>query len=333
MRRSRRSPLLALVALLVPMSCSDDGKSSASGAMADLISRTPADAVEGEFTRIVLMDLDAATKLSGVARPDADASSDERTDWLQAVLGFDDDSDVAVLFPQLTERYIGDELRDKFGWTQEDVARFVEVQAVPDRFTILDTKGVTTADLDGALGQPDSDDVWASGEGDDETFVALDDATVVMSPTAGLLDDWRDAKDLLDKDDSMASMAEALDDKGVYGAMIIPEAPHAKADSSDDVERLPDFDSLAFGLAVDAGKPTAVLVYHYGSEAEAKDAVEQTRTVLTEKSDGGSRMPDLLTDVEVKADGSNVVAVGALTDKPFDLWNLQNNFDIAFAAS
>jgi hypothetical protein len=324
-RRHRALPLFALVPLALVACSGDDsggGDDGSGDVMQTLIGRIPSAAIEAEGTWIVTTDYDAASELAGLERPDPDADDDELTEWLMAVTGVGDEAVVATLDPRvLRARLVGD-AGEQYGWSVGDVSSFAEASGPGELFLIVDTDSVSTDDLDAAL-EPQSDGRWETPDSDDPLITALD-GNLVVSTSEELVDDWADQTDPLSDNERVMSIAEALDANGAYSAIVAEYALHPFQDVPEDAELMSGFDGFGVGLTVVDGAPAAVLVYHYPSEDEASDAVEQTRTVLTEGTMLTTRgtADEYFDDVEVSADGQTVVATATFLGRPMAIWNM-----------
>ena len=324
----RRLHTLSLVALvpLALLACSDDdsggGGDGSGDVMQTLVGPIPSAAVATDGAWIIANDYDAASELAGLDRPDPDADDDELTEWLIAMAGVEEDGVVATLDPRLLqERLVGDE-GERYGWSVGDVSSFAEASGPGELFLIVDTDSVASDDLDAAL-DPQSDGRWTTPDSDDPLFAALD-GNLVVSTSEELVDDWADQNDPLSDNEKVMSIAEALDANDAYSAIVAEYALQPFQDVPEDAELMSGFDGFGVGLTVVDGEPTAVLVYHYPSEDEASDAVDQTRTVLTEGTMLTTRgaADEYFDDVEVGSDGQVVVATATFLERPMAIWNM-----------
>ena len=317
--------MLALVPLALVACSGDDsdgGGENSGEAMQTLIGSIPSAAIASEGASIIATDYDAASELAGLERPDPDADGDELTDWLMAVAGVEDEAVTAALDPKVLQGQLVGDAGEQYGWSVGDVSSFAEASAPGDLFLIIDTDIVATDDLDAAL-EPQSDGRWKTPDSDDPLVTALD-GNLVVSTSEELVDDWADENDPLSGDEKVMSIAAALDANGAYSAIVSEFVVQPFQDVPEGAELMSGFDGFGVGLTVVDGDPVAVLVYHYPSEDEASDAVEQTRTVLTEGTMLTTRgaADEYFGDVEVRADGQVVVATATLLERPMAIWNM-----------
>ena len=314
--------LLALGTLAAAGCSSDggDGGAGGGGTITDLVEQVPADAIDDEATWIAVSDLDAASTLGDIERPDGD--DDAVHAWLGPVSGLGDDTEVAALLPQiwqLSGAQGNDAMRERFGWTIGDITRFVEIRS-RQAFLIAEATELTNDDLAEVLTATDDDDEIYMSDGDGSSwFSTIDDGRLAFAPSADEISDWRDDPETLADDEDLLALARSLDEHDAYAAIIVPEAFTGFDVHGPTVGR---FDSLALGLTVEDGRAVAILAYRYGSDDEADDAVESTESVFADE-----RLDDLFTDVEVERDGGNVVVTATVTDQPSTFWSLLARID------
>src|SRR5690606_17207469 len=93
---------------------------------------------------VTVGDLDAATELAGVERPQGIDDVDAVADWLMELTGLADDPVVYVpLADGLNHLTIGsiDEIDAELGWTVVDVSTYAEVVVAPSRFLVVTGDG------------------------------------------------------------------------------------------------------------------------------------------------------------------------------------------------
>ena len=287
--------------------------------------------------QIAYSDLDAATELSDLERPDSIGDTDTLVDWAQrisVVVSTEDDSPtIAAIMPEATNPTmllsIG-EFRDEVGWSLLDVGAFIEFQQPPLRFTVIDGS-IDAADIDNAVGTVD-DGIWSVGEGDDFA-IDLDGQTAArplgaplrMAQHGGLfavassrpsVESWLAAEPSLADNDALVGVAEQLDDAGAYTAYLLDDAPGTETNP---------YDAIGVGQSVDDDGPLGLFVYHYADEATANDAAD-TVTGLFEGQSDQTRVPwsDVFSSFDVVADGDAVVVRVRFADErpPGVLWQI-----------
>lgn len=357
---------LAGAALVGVAACGGDDSSSSSGgySVADGLEQLPESTLEDGYL-IQTADLDRASELAGLARPDPDADADDLADWAIQITGFRGDGDdvaiVAAVLPQAAnpqQLYDVDDFRDEAGWSIAEVDSYIEVNLPPDRFTVLEGEFDTDA-LDDALGDAD-DGIWSLGDGDDydiditersparplgETLrIAEQDGHLAVSKSTDQIEDWLEGDgDTAADDDDLRAVGEALDDQDVYSAMILdgedltvggPGLTPEQLDEIDDLA-LDEFEALGVGLTMEDDEPRAVFVYQYDDEAAAEDAAEQLEDIFEDGTSLRTATPisDYFTDVEITVDGSTVTAVAEFArDSPAArIWNFAFSRDLITA--
>jgi hypothetical protein len=313
---------------------------SVAGALAELPGQ-----LGREDLQIVTGDLEQATEAAGLERPTDLTDADAMARWLgplQAQLIHSDatDDDVAafVPFPEVfgLPRDV-EELDAVLGWSVLDAAWFVEHNAPPTRFSI-----VTGAFDDDTLAEdliPTGDDVVSTGEGDDlETALdgrsavdnlgrpvrlAYDDGRIASSLTTPLVREWLDgADDTLADDPELRAVAEALDDGGVYAALLLRPISRSSFDaagglmSAEDLEAIESmvlptpFHTVAIGWATDEDGMVMTVVYQHDAEG---DAAANTAALGAIFGSGrsmvtGQELQEFYDLVEVEHDGTLAVA-------------------------
>ena len=279
---------------------SDDGEASTSNGFADGYSVTAAlaelpYAEPRGRTQVIVMtgDLEKATALAGVERPDLD---DPRQvgEWLRALNG-----DVtlpaaeSVGLNSVNQRSSGTTL----GYTAADVRFFTELRDSLDRFSVqtLHEDAEVSEDL------PTTDGLRTTGEGepgslnkDPASFaqfpmvnvLATKGDQVAFSTEASQIEDSRagTGRRLL-RDEKLADLAEVLDRRSVYGAYLVEGSfdqfrGHPPDDAIDQT-----FDAVAIGLDLDDEVPVVHVAYWFEQDAEAAvDQVEQAWKGLSRRT-------------------------------------------------
>lgn len=371
MRPSRPVSRRSLVAVLTGATlfgfaaCGGDDSSGSSGSsdgfsvvggLAQLPESTLADGYI-----IQTADLAAASELAGLDRPDPDADFDEASDWLLHIDGVlprgEEPAIVSGLLPEAANRqYLQqiDEFRDEVGWSVLDVDHYVEVYLAPDRFTVMSGEFDRKA-LDRALGDPDGG-IWSIG-GDEDYKVSIadrsaarplgealrfaeQDGRLAVSKSTPQIEDWIEGGDTVADHDDVRAVAQALDDQGVYSALILDGdrlvaggeglTPEQQEEIED--QALDPFAVLGVGLTLDDGQPRAVFVYQYRSEQAAADAADGIEAAFEDGVSFQIRAPisDFFEHPEVTVDGSTVtVVVDLADDRPAGrVWSFAGSRDI-----
>lgn len=355
--RLSAAPLLIGATLLAACG-SDDASDTTEGAwIAPMLAEIPSSAnADPTSVMIVAGDLNRATDAAGLARPDADANTDEFLDWLRPVTGIpldDAPATVSMLLPEAaspTRLAANDAIRDELGWSLAEVDTFIELNEAPNRFTAI-RGDVTAADLDGAIGEAD-DGIWHLG-GDDLSVdvtaisearplgeslrMAFEDDVLVVSRTTPDVRGWLDDEPSMADREELAVIAGALDAAEVYSAMMmvhdssplaalgVSATPEQLEEFLGDTQLIDPFVAFGAGLSVVDDEPTGTIVYAFATDDAAADAVDTIDDVLTDGASIMSRRPlnEMFEVREVRADGSVVVATIAFRDaNPGLLWDM-----------
>jgi hypothetical protein len=279
--------------------------------------------------QLVAGDLDRASEAAGVERP-TEPDVDAVIDWVGPLTGLarDGDASTAVLLPEVVGlNYLSmlDEFDDEVGWSLVDVHSFVELQQPPQFVSVLSGE-FDEAAIDAAQGDRE-DEIWSLGGEDFEVDVEersaarplggsmrtalVDDRLVVARSTAPVRAAADGADDTLADDESLTAVAEALDARDVFGALLVSVDPGRGGGDG-----LAPFDTLGVGSAADDDGPLVVIAYAHGDEDAATTNEEQLRTLFT---DGASAVTnrswsDLLVLEDVSRDGSTVTVTLRLAD-------------------
>lgn len=357
MNRSRCISLALLVVSALAIAACDSGDgddgSKKGYSIRGLLAEIPVAAFDDESgqLQIVTGDLDLATEEAGLERPaaDSDPGSDELLDeWLLPLTGVPRDGfedKMGTLLPTAASPDRLDdngEIAEEFGWSLLDVHSFLELQNPPETFTVL-AADVTAEDLTDAIGDAD-DDIWRLGGDDFQTNLdeisaarplgqsvrmALRDGLLAVSRSTPPVEDWlADDGDTLADDEALAAVAGALDDAGVYTAMLVeadlsfetsygslPAEQLAQLRAEGDL--IQPFDALGVGLAVDDDdKAVATFVYHHADADTAEANAEIVENVFSAGTSFVSRRPlkEMFEVQDVKVDGDVVVATLGFRD-------------------
>lgn len=336
MRRVGGMSVLAAVAVALSACGGGDGEFSVSGAL----ERLP-DPGRSVPVLVSVGDLETAAQHLGIDRDAADDDGTRLSLRLSASLN-DGDGDVFVPFPGHIRDF--PELAEELGWGYDDVAAYAELAPMdggpptfiaafePREGALLGTDAMT----DEGAG------VFKIGEGEEGRYdfanttplrplgapwyAAVDDDWTYVADRVAMVDAARDGPDSLGDDEVLATIAELLDDRDAYAAVLIARHSFAleyrppltsdidqameylEQQRADAIER--PFASVGMGWAFDDGTPVTVIVYDFGSESAAQSSVEDVRHVWTEgQLTTGRAVSQLATVRSVEADGSALVLV------------------------
>lgn len=301
---------------------------SVRGALAEL----PESAV-GERPMVLVGDLVRATELLGTDRPEDAAGASE---WLSSLTGVPrgngEAPGVFVPLPQLLHQTSPEEMQDLAGWSALDVDSFAAVEEAPTSFVVV-SGGFGDDALDGL---PEvGDGVVTDVEADDHAFdpqadalsrigaptrMAQDGDRIVASSVTALAEEWLGGVESLADDDRYAGLADALDDREVYSAVLLPSAeatpnllgaaPESAVEEFEkSLDALPDapFDLVAVGWH--DGDSDATIGYRFGSEEDAEASVEALEELYASGTSTSTGQPysELVEAVEVSTDGPVVL--------------------------
>jgi hypothetical protein len=302
-----------------------------------MLGQLPASLADGdELVQIAYTDLDAATELSGLERPDSPSDTDALVDWAQGltvIVPTDGEPAMAAILPEAVNPSMvlkADEFRDEVGWSLLDIGAFIEFQQPPQVFTVIDGD-IDPADIDAAAGAA-TDDIWSVGDGDDfeQDIAALTPARPLGAPLRmaqhdGLLavsrstppvKAWLADEPSLADDSALTAVAGQLDDADAYAAYLVDADPSTHSNP---------FDALGLGVALDGDGPLGLFVYHYADEAAATDAAAAVTALFEGRSDR-TQAPwsDVFSSWDVAAAGDVVVARVRFADErpPNVLWQI-----------
>ncbi|SJM45827.1 hypothetical protein CZ771_00520 [Actinomycetales bacterium JB111] len=342
MTRSTTTPLrasgaaAALATALILTACGDDdlaGEFSMTGALAEI----PADA-SPDGGLVMAADLRAACEANGCDWPE-DADDDPAVgEWLGTMSGIPQPGvptppPVVVALPGIigSQSSLPAELADQLGFSALDVDTFAAVEAAPQSFTVVTGEGI--ADLlsddlvetgDGIVSTSDADDLATDMDNSSPAdplgravHLAGDGDRIAVSLQTPLVEAWIDGPEAtLADDESLASIAHALDDAGVVSAVLDTSGTRP----------------VGVGWAVDDDQGSVgTIAFAYGSESEAESAVDELETLFTEGTDEfGRPLAERYALEGVATDGSvAVVTVGLEVPTVLlrDLTSRQTPFD------
>jgi hypothetical protein len=351
---TRRSlPLGIAVLVLIVAACSDDsGSEESRGSAGDstvssALGQLPGSA-DVDSSLVYAADLERAMGAGDIERPD-DTAADDVFPWTAALTGAGTAEEPARVFVPLPDLLRPDatdpaEMDELAGWSVLDVDTFVAQTTPPETMTVV------SGDLDLSDDLPEVEDgIVTDVEGEDNepdlesgglnrlgipTRMAEDGDWVAASSSTDLIRDWVDEEEsLADANGDYADLAEALDQEGVYSAVLSGVAggldasvvlggqldPEEAEEQLREVqESLPDdpFDAVGIGWADDGGEPLVVTAYHFGSADAAESATEPLRELYESGTSVRTRAPysDYFEVQDVAAEGEVVVVTSHLPD-------------------
>ena len=166
------------------------------------------------------------------------------------------------------------------------------------------------------------------------TRMAEDGDWVAASSSTDLLRDWLgDNESLADANGDYADLAEALDDEGVYSAVLsevtggldpsVVLGGRLDPEEAEELLRevqgsLPEdpFDAVGIGWADDGGEPLVVTAYHFGSADAAESATEPLSELYEAGTSVRTRAPynEYFEVRDVEAEGEVVVVTSHVPD-------------------
>jgi hypothetical protein len=351
--RARRPLALAasLAAALAVTACASEsdggggGGGAGGGGVSGHVGLLPA--ADGDDPVLVTYaDLTRAAEIAGVERPDDPADTDAVADYISTITGlrFEEGETpaVAALVPEVaqTDRAAQlEEFVEDVGWSILQVDTFAERNTPPDRVAVL-TGDFDGDQLDEALddagdgvrvaGNPqggiDPRNTTAARPIGETLWLALDDDRLTIAANKDDMEPARDAgggEGTLAGDETVATLAGALDDHDVYSAMLEVDeaylsdfadrvlgdrATPEQAEALGDQPRCEGVTGAAAGLADDGG-PLVVLVLAHLDESAAAANADVVATALDEDviPTSGRRWSELLAVESVEADGRAVV--------------------------
>lgn len=228
---------------------------------------------------LTLADVEAATRVNGLERPDGIEDLDATREWVGGLVGIDADDPppVFVPLPHLFElrSLAGAEQVAELGWSLLDVQAFAEVRSPPHTFTTItgDVGLETLQDADLAdLG----DDVFRTGSDDRDDdartsaplhMTVLDELLVVSSSTDAIERWSEDGSGRLSDDDGLRRVAIALD-RGQAIAATIASFPDVGERERDDTPRP---SAIGVGWGVEDGDARMTMACAYRSDDDAEE--------------------------------------------------------------
>lgn len=295
-------------------------------------------------------DLVGASELADLELPESD---EDVVAWIGTITGTPQDGQVGRVFVPLAsmlQESAGQsaEVSDELGWSLLDVRAFAEVNAPPQKFLAV----AGDFDDDTLSGLPEVvDGVATAGEGEDLSMdpngttparrlgqplrMAQDGSVLAASPSTQTVQQWVAGEtETLADDEAYAAVAAALDEADVVGALLGPGQPFSPAgllgpDATEDLaaqmEQMRDqlvaapFDVVGLGFGVEEDDAVVTVVYHFGTDAAAADAVPVLETLYAEGTSlqTGGPFSDHVVLREAAADGPvAVVTLDVPADRP-----------------
>jgi hypothetical protein len=290
----RLVPVLAGVLLGMTTACGgSDGDGGPNGAgfegtysVAAALAELPYAESRGRTQVIVQTgDLEQATRLTGLERPDDDPT--ERAEWLRAL-----DRDVTVVAAESTglRSLMVEGAGDRLGFTAADVRFFAELRDGLDRFAIqrlyddakvrddLPTTAGLRATGEGKPGSFDKD-ATVTGQFPIVNVLAEGDAhRVAFSTEPADVEAWQAGTGRrLDRNEKLADLAAALDRETVHSAYMVEGSfDQFRGHPPDDAVK-EEFDAVAIGLDLDDDTPVVHVGYWFPDDVQA--GAEQLRTM------------------------------------------------------
>ncbi len=288
---------------------------------------------------IAVGDLEAGAAAMGLQAPE---TVDERRDWMMALAVAGPDTAVTFLLPRDLSSDTGVAEEPELGFDITQVASVAEVGLQPDAV-------VLSGDFDEDTLSPDlvdlGDGVVSAGEGEDgysdleartvlrplgqPLRVAQDGDRIMLSGNTRTAQNWLTGQGpTLADEEAVLETADQLDALGaISGYFLVQpgggagmEALLGESASPEQVEQelsemeqssiTTPFGVVAVGTTVEGTAVQDVVVYHFGSEAVAQDAVEEVERAWNDAQLlQGQPVVEMFSLDEVRAEGSAVIAV------------------------
>ncbi len=267
------------------------------------LEQVPASAA-GDTVYLQTADLDAATVAAGLERP-AEGTRDAIAAWLNPLTSGVGDTRPVVFVPMAESFNFAysadaDEFAAILGWSVLDVTSYVEQAVPPYQFAVVDgVEGKLSTDLievgDGIVTDIDAEDlaqdfgkISAVTRLGRPTRLAERDGLVAMSTTTPSVRAWLADPETLADDESLASVARALDDEDVVSAVVAtlepggnlavralgsgatPESIEQLAEEIDAMVPADPYDAVGIGWSVDDGQAEIHVAYHFLAESGAE---------------------------------------------------------------
>lgn len=319
----------------------------------DALGELPAADGTNNQALIVTGDVDAASGLADLGRPD-DPSSPAVAEWVSGLTASSQQgaSGVFVPLPEALVPVAGPPtaMQDLVGWSVIDVASFAAVGSPPDDFAVI-SGSFSDDTLPSNLKEVD-DGIVTDREGEDgevdltapsplsrvgvPTRLAQQGDRIAYSASTDKVRGWLDDGASLADDDALRALAQSLDDSKVYAAVIAPAVPgdglledggarqqaSGPRDKTDKLVPQASFDAVGIGWAADNDGAVVSAAYHFASDDTAESAAAELRELFTAGSSivSGKPISDYLTVEDVRVDGPTVVVATRPADgAPLDM--------------
>jgi len=325
----RRGVLAALSAAAVLAVGACSGATGAFGggfSVQDLLAELP---MIDDGGLIAAGDLEAASAAAGLERP-ADAGADGAHDW---IMGLTASTETGVFVPAPGDflRSFGEEGGDELGWDLSDVHAFAHHEALPQQNLLV------TGDFDGDTLSADLEDlgegVYSAGTGEDFYLdhtsrspvrptgaplrLARDGDRIMVSPQEQVVREWvaGEQGSTLADHEHVSDLAAALDDLGVYSAVLVTHEPQLQPVNQQQRERWEQsairepFSAIGVGWAIDDDDPVVRVAYHFDTAEAAERGADQVQRVWQEGATAdGLPVTDRFALQQVDTDGAVVIA-------------------------
>jgi len=296
-------------------------------------------------------DLAAAAEAAGVERTDG---GDVR-DWLLPVTGVGREGKTSQVFVPLADlinptRVGDDQLKTVLGFDLDAVDSFVEQSAPPSDLVVVagpdlspDRLSDDLTDQGGVLTDLGGEDLAidlkrvkdALSPISQPTRIRAEAGAVALSSTTPAVKAWRGDGETLADDESLAAVASALDDAGVYSAVVTEASssndPAAKAlgpnVTAEQLEKMkaqiepsipPEpYDAVGIGWAIEDGEARVHLAYHFADDDAAASGLEALEQAWGEGTAVQSWRPmsDYVTVVDSATDGAVATITLSMVDQ------------------
>ena len=291
--------------------------------VADVLAEIPVDGVEHDSFQISMANLDSASQVAGLERPDVTGTPDDVIGWIGPLSGFAPSGDtVAPVFVLFAETFNVNRLRDigefadELGWSLLNVDEFVEWSAPPGRFAVV------TGDYDDITPNPQLTEtepgIFTAGKGDDFSphlagrtvarplgrplHMSVDGDHMAVSLSTPMIQAWdAGTGPTLADDESLALIAAALDDADVVSALLaygsfefhgmFPDLPPEAVEQIAALMVLDPFDTVGIGWTAEGGQPVVTVAYDFQTEAAASRMVGPVTSLYTDGTSLVSNTP------------------------------------------
>jgi hypothetical protein len=316
---------LLLLAAIAGAACSGDD-SDKRGFVADQFAQVPLSALSDDGLYIEVSDVERANEVAGLDRPGK--GDDEYQKWVFEIGGGSDKT--FALLPSDFVLASASAMDDELGFNFGELTTSLTINRPPNTLSMLG--GVDATAIDDAVGARD-DGLWKIG-GDERSIddvtevrrigqpirMAQRDGLTALTSEEKLAESWLDGGESLLADDGLAAVAQRLDERQVYSALVFggtqSSTPSRNQESS--LGDLETYSIVAIGLGDENDSPNGVIVYHHddGDAAEAnaellEDGWRNAESVRTREP-----LSDIAKVKSVEVRGDDVVVVLELVEPP-----------------